>query len=244
MPRRINTGMNVYFQSRRRLRGIAGYGFAVVAALATPPCALASSAKRIEPYLLASPSREIALARSAAPPSISRPATILVLKPQGYVAVVRGMNGFVCLVERSWDNRLNAKRTRFWNPRSRFPFCFNPAGARSILPRYLRRTRWVMAGATRRQIRTRQRADWTEGVFKAPEPGAMSYMMSKEGRGVGGLPGPWRPHLMFYFQREEMPDWGANLPGGPIYVSARTHTAVFYVLVPVWSDGSLAPAYR
>ena len=45
---------------------------------------------------------EILLARSAAPDSISSDATVLVLGRQGYETAVRGKNGFVCMVERSW----------------------------------------------------------------------------------------------------------------------------------------------
>jgi hypothetical protein len=45
---------------------------------------------------------EIQLARSAAPNSISSDATILVLGRQSYETAVRGKNGFVCMVERSW----------------------------------------------------------------------------------------------------------------------------------------------
>jgi hypothetical protein len=45
---------------------------------------------------------EIALARSAAPPSVSSRATILVLKQYGYEQVIAGTNGFVCQVDRSW----------------------------------------------------------------------------------------------------------------------------------------------
>ena len=45
---------------------------------------------------------EILLARSPAPDSISSAATILVLGRQGYETAVRGKNGFVCMVERSW----------------------------------------------------------------------------------------------------------------------------------------------
>ena len=45
---------------------------------------------------------EILLARSAAPDSISSDATILVLGRQGYETAIRGKNGFVYRVERSW----------------------------------------------------------------------------------------------------------------------------------------------
>ena len=45
---------------------------------------------------------EIQLARSAAPDSISRDATILILGRQGYKTAVEGKNGFVCIVDRGW----------------------------------------------------------------------------------------------------------------------------------------------
>jgi len=55
----------------------------------------------VEQYLMER-NAEILLARSAAPNSVSSDATILVLGRQGYETAVRGKNGFVCLVERSW----------------------------------------------------------------------------------------------------------------------------------------------
>src|SRR5580700_6443948 len=53
-------------------------------------------------YLEASETDEIALARSAAPASISANADVLTLSKDGYKAAIKGTNGFVCLVERSW----------------------------------------------------------------------------------------------------------------------------------------------
>src|SRR5580692_631870 len=84
-------------------------------------------------YLMPDRNAEIALARSAAPDSISRDAKVLVLGPHGYEIAVEGKNGFVCVVERGWmgpfDGELSAN---FWNPRIRGPVCFNPPAARSI----------------------------------------------------------------------------------------------------------------
>src|SRR6266481_4969346 len=60
---------------------------------------------------------EILLARSAAPDSISSDATILVLGRQGYETAVRGKNGFVCMVERSWMEAFDSPE--FWNPKVR-----------------------------------------------------------------------------------------------------------------------------
>jgi hypothetical protein len=72
-------------------------------------------------YLIADRNAEIALARSAAPPSISRDATVMVLGSQGYETAVKGKNGFVCMVERAWMNPFDSPE--FWNPRNRSPIC-------------------------------------------------------------------------------------------------------------------------
>ncbi len=204
----------------------------------------ATSRARIATYLVTNEAREVALARSAAPPSVSAHATIMVLRSRGYVVAARGVNGFVCLVARSWDYPPHARSALFWNPRFRAPYCFNAAAVRSVLRLYLMRTRWVLAGASRHDIASREKIAWAKRDIEEPLPGAMSYMMSRRGRGIGGDPGAWRPHLMFYFPRALAPNWGANLPGNPVFASVGGHTVVFIVLVPLWSDGSPAPGYH
>src|SRR6185437_8730066 len=57
---------------------------------------------------------EIALARSAAPPSISGNAEILILAKDGFGAAVKGSNGFVCMVARSWSAEYSDPG--FWDP--------------------------------------------------------------------------------------------------------------------------------
>src|SRR5258707_6351031 len=74
---------------------------------------------------------EILLARSAAPDSISSDATILVLERQGYETAVRGKNGFVCMVERSWMAAFDSPE--FLKPKVRGAECLNLQAARSIL---------------------------------------------------------------------------------------------------------------
>ncbi len=217
--------------------------FPTGSASAAPPEAAGSAAARLGYYFMASKAGEMALARSAAPPSISARASVLVLATHGYVTAAKGSNGFVCIVERSWANPLGAKRAKFWNPKFRAPICFNAAGARSVLPRYLMRTRWVLAGASRSEIRRRTQASWAEGKLEEPSSGAMSYMMSRSGRGIGGT-GPWRPHLMSYFPRAQAPAWGANSRGAPVFSGTSDATTVFFVLVPTWSDGTPAPRFK
>jgi len=55
----------------------------------------------VEQYLMEDRNSEIALARSAAPESISRDAEVMVLGRHGYETAIEGKNGFVCIVERS-----------------------------------------------------------------------------------------------------------------------------------------------
>src|SRR3984885_10799858 len=89
----------------------------------------------LDQYLMADRDAEIALARSAAPESISREAEVLVLGRHGYETAVKGKNGFVCAVERGWMGPFNGDdAANFWNPKVRGPVCYNPPAARSILP--------------------------------------------------------------------------------------------------------------
>ena len=50
----------------------------------------------LEQYLM-DRNEAIALARSAAPESISKDASVLVLTPKGWETAVKGTNGFVCM---------------------------------------------------------------------------------------------------------------------------------------------------
>src|SRR5277367_6254910 len=131
-------------------------------------------------YLIPDRNAEIALARSAAPDSISHDAKVLVLGPHGYETAVEGKNGFVCVVERGWmgpfDGELSAN---FWNPKLRGPLCFNPPAARSILPLTYKRTEMILAGQSKAQIIDGIKAFMKQGLPPL-EAGAMSYMMSKD----------------------------------------------------------------
>lgn len=190
---------------------------------------------------------EIALARSAAPPSLSKDAEVLVLTAQGYETAVGGSNGFVCLVTRSWDLTETKPDTSFWNPRIRVAKCYNAPGAQTRIPHYLMKTQWALAGASETEIGVREKAAWAAGTLKEDAvPGAMCYMMSKLSWGVGANPGPWRPHLMFYYAAGQAPNWGANLDGTPVagaITSGSAQTMNYFVVVPFWSDGSPGPAF-
>jgi hypothetical protein len=138
---------------------------------------------------------EIALARSAAPEAILADARILVLGRHGYETAVEGKNGFVCLVERGWMSPADAPES--WNPKIRGPVCFNPPAARSVLPATYERTEMVLAGQTKAEIIDGHKAAFEKGELPGLEPGAMSYMMSKDAY-LTDADDHNVAHLMFY----------------------------------------------
>ena len=219
-------------------------GFRAAGAGDLPGRAVPHTVAHLEQYLMKSDA-EVALARSAAPAAVSAKATILTLAPQGYQTAVQGSNGFTCLVERSWTGPFD--HPEFWNPKVRAPVCYNPAASRSILPYTFRRTKLALAGHSQAQMLDEVRAAVTHKELAEPEPGAMSFMMSRDQYlGDGADAGHWHSHLMFHVPKAAAASWGANLPGSPV-VFDQAHSevpepqTVFYVPVARWSDGTAAP---
>lgn len=221
-----------------------------IAALAPMPAAAGSAYPAMAPlqdYLMPTPAAEIALARSAAPPSISSRATVLVLGPHGYTTAVRGTNGFTCLVERGWTAPFDF--VQFWNWKIRGPICYNAAASRTVLTYTIRRTQMVLAGLTIAQMLARTRAAAASGELPLPALGSMSYMMSKQ-QNLGDGNGHWMSHIMIYAAKaaaaHDGAGWGANLPGSPVVYDSRETVlpepeTIFMVPVAFWSDGTPAP---
>jgi hypothetical protein len=233
-------------QSMKFRTGFAAGLAAVALALGGASPADAQSAKAAYPamapiaqYQAPSQAAEIALARSAAPPAISADATVMILGAHGYETAVKGKNGFVCIVQRAWADGF--EDPEFWNPKPRDPLCLNAAAARSVLPTYLKRTEWVLAGVPKAEIVKRTKAAIADKTIPQPETGAMTYMMSKDGYLNDGA-GHWHPHVMFYLPVTEAAAWGANVKGGPVMGGGAGDEpgTVFFVLVPTWSDGTPA----
>lgn len=192
----------------------------------------------LEQYLMKDRDAEIALARSAAPESISQDAEVLVLTGHGYETAAKGKNGFVCIVQRSWTAGIDDPD--FWNPKLRAPICFNAPAARSYLPLTIKKTEWVLAGRTKTQIFDAINAAIDRKELPTPESGAMCYMMSKQGY-LSDRDGHWHPHLMFFIPQTDPATWGANLPGSPVIASEVSVERLTVFLIPVgqWSDGTL-----
>jgi hypothetical protein len=198
----------------------------------------------ISQYLMTE-SDEVALARTAAPASISGDATIVVLKEHGYETVVKGKNGFVCIVERSWMAQWDFPE--FWNPKMRGPICFNPPAVRSVLPFTYKRTDMILSGLSKAQVTERLKQVVAKKEVPALEPGAMCYMMSPNAN-LGDTNGHWHPHLMFYGPRSDGTDWGADLARSPVLLNPQFQgspesLATYMVVVDRWSDGTSVPIH-
>ncbi|HXI64389.1 MAG TPA: hypothetical protein VNH14_07790 [Gemmatimonadales bacterium] len=133
-------------------------------------------------------SREIALARSAAPAAVSDSATIYVLGQKDYEVAVTGTNGNACFVDRDRVETIA-------------PHCFNAEGAATIMPLEMHRIALLhqehSVAETDREI-----ADGlASGRFRLPRRPVLSYMMSADQNlfDDDGKPnGHWYPHLMLY----------------------------------------------
>jgi hypothetical protein len=191
----------------------------------------------VEQYLMEDRAAEIALAQSAAPESISREAEVRVLGRHGYEMAIPGKNGFVCVVERSWTAPIDDPN--FWNPKLRGPICFNPAAARSYLPRTIKKTELILAGRSKAQMVEAVSAAIDKKELPPMEPGAMCYMLSKQGY-LSDSAGHWHPHLMFFYSQTDPATWGAGQPGSPVIALNDNweHMTTFLVPVRRWSDGS------
>jgi hypothetical protein len=232
----------------RKISAIAIIGFALLVVLGTVHQAMAQAAATpspatpyskmapIDQYLMADRAAEIALARSAAPESISRDAAVMILGRHGFETAVKGKNGFVCAVGRSWTSTVDAE---FWNPKVRVPACVNAAAARSYLLRVTKETEWGLAGRTPAQMNEAIAAAIARKELPPMEPGAMCYMMSKEGYGGDSVP-HWPSHHMFFYSGTDLASWGANLPGSPVIGVSDSveHLTQFVVVVQRWSDGT------
>jgi len=181
---------------------------------------------------------EIALARSAAPEAISRDAEVMVLGRHSYETAVKGTNGFVCVVDRSW--MLPFDKPDFWNPKVRLPTCMNSPAARFHLPLTFKATELAFAGLSTNQMSDRLKAAYDNKGLPLPEQGSMCYMMSKQQYFGDKIGNAGDSHLMFWFPQGEHMNWGAEASDSPVDVHQYSPQPIteFTISVSKWSDGT------
>jgi hypothetical protein len=240
----MNSAFQEKLMNRKTLRTIAVRSFVLLVALLSAWQAKAQDAKTpypsmapLDQYLIADRDAEIALARSAAPDSVSHDAEVMVLGRHGYETVVKGKSGFVCMVWRSWAAGIDDPE--FWNFKLRAPICFNPPAARFNVPLTIKKTELVLAGRSKTQVFDAIKTAFDKKELQELEPGAMCYMLSKQGY-LSDRDGHWHPHLMFFAPLTEPAVWGAGLRGSPVIGVKDMEERFTLFLVPVtkWSDGT------
>ena len=165
----------------------------------------------------------------------------MVLGHEGYKSAVKGTNGFLCIVERSWGQ--GTDRTEFLNPKMRAPHCFNAQATRSFAPIYLMKTRLVLAGKSKPEIGHAIATALDKKDLPALEPGAMAYMMSKQ-QYLNDRGKSWRSHAMFFSPGDMTKSWAADDPNSPVMVAndPEERVTILFVLADKWSDGTAAPS--
>jgi hypothetical protein len=213
------------------LPGAVGQAFAQAEKAAYPAMA------PLNQYLISDEKSEIALARTAAPGSISNGAEVMVLSRQGYMTAVNGTNGFLCIVERSWGQ--STDQAEFWNPKMRAPHCFDAQARRSFAPIYLMKTRLVLAGKSKAEIAQAIATSLDKKELPALESGAMAYMMSKQ-QYLNDRDKSWHPHTMFFVSGDATKSWAADDPNSPVMAAydQEERATILFVLADKWSDGT------
>jgi hypothetical protein len=192
---------------------------------------------------------EISLARSAAPPSIAKDATVLVLTRKGYETAVKGSNGFVCYVGRGFGGAPDWPER--WDPKIKAAACDNPSAAPTMTALLKLRTAMTLAGKTDAEVMDRIKAALRTREIPPLAAGAMCYMMSKDAY-LSAQGDHNMAHLMFYVQEKDGTTWGANLPGSPVIggnywylmpgheaeAASLPPISVFLVATSTFSDGS------
>jgi hypothetical protein len=196
----------------------------------------------IEQYMI-DHNAEIVLARSAAPESISRDAEILVLGRKGYETAIKGKNGFVCMVARSWMSPFGSPE--FWNPKIRAPECYNPPAVLSFLPYAFKATEMALSGFSKLQIFDGIKAAVDKKELGVPASGSLIYMMSKEAY-FTDKDNRIFCHLMYDLPQIDGSAWGANQVGSPVLFDGSpiffqqldpAPVTEFYVAMSTCSDG-------
>jgi hypothetical protein len=184
---------------------------------------------------------EIALAKSAAPESISSRATIKVLTASGFSNAREGDSGFVCFVMRGFTGAPTVSpaelRGLVYDAKTRAPICLDPEAAKLVLPYYELRTTLGIARKTPDEITSAVEAAYAKGELPHRDSVSFGYMWSADQ--ILGPAGHWHPHMMVYAPYYRNPMLGGNGPGTHLpTVSDDAGTPFAVAVIPV--DDKLA----
>lgn len=171
-------------------------------------------------------SKEITLALSACPTSVTGKAAVYILQPSGYLKVREGQNGFTAIVQHLL-------------PTSVEPLCMNAEGTRTHLPQVLKMAELRAQGKNSEEIKRFMDDAFAKGIFQLPSRTSIDYMLSTENvvPNDHGIVQPFPPHVMFYVPYLTNAELGADLgpdgnPTGAAFV-AREGTRDATIIIPI-----------
>ena len=208
--------------------------------LGASPAAAQHAYPPLDAYLMPRDA-EVALARSAAPPSIADHATVKVLTKTGFEVASRGSNGAVCLVMRGFSGPTYtpaALRDLVYDASIRAPICFTAPSAKTVLPYYELRTTLGMAGKTPDEIARVVQAAYDGGTLPRRVETTYAYMFSAH-QHLGAEVKAWHPHMMVFSPKADNDTLGGHALGGTLpAVTDDAGTPFAVVVIPV--DDELA----
>lgn len=187
------------------------------------PAAAQSAATRNGPRPVLPRAAEVALARSAAPASISDGSRVWAFTGTTYVVADSGQTGVNCYVGRPWSGSLE-------------PHCFDAEGAATVLPIQIRRIELYAAGRTETAVEAEIAQGILSGRFRLPSRSAVTYMMSAAQNlvtGPGTPIGAWRPHLMIYQPFVTAEAVGLAKGGGGVMLVENSGMALAALIIPL-----------
>jgi len=185
---------------------------------------------------------EIALARSAAPDTVSTHATVKILTTSGFKVAAQGDNGFVCLVLRGWSAPTFTPapfRDLVYDAKVRAPICFDPVASRTVLPLQELRTQLALQGKDPDEIAHGVTEAYALGKLPKMEGVSFAYMWSADMYLASGV-GAFHPHIMVYAPYYDNATLGANPFGGMApFVSDDAGTPFAVVVIPVHGNEAI-----
>jgi len=178
-------------------------------------------------YVVFSEQDEIALARTAAPSSVSAHANIWVLRDGRYFQAVNSTSGNACMVARTYE-------------RSVEPICFGPEAARTMMLIDQRRVELRLEGKSQEEIDGIIEGEIGSGVLMVPRRPTMAYMMSSEQHlfdPTGGDAGNWKPHMHVFMPYLTMEEMGLSQMTSSLMVDKEGEpTASAIIILPGFTD--------
>jgi len=175
--------------------------------------------------------REIAVARSAAPETLSAKATVWVLTRAGYKKAAEGENGANCLVTRGWSAPFDTDL--FGWPELVAPICYDAVASGAPMKEQFLRAELGLQGKSHDDIKRAVYEAYGDGRLRPVERLGLSYMYS-DAQILGPDVGHWHPHLMIHAPYYTSDRLGPNTisSGDPVIVEAEG-TARAIIAVPV-----------